>query len=200
MRCLKPFLAVLMAIGMVPSDPQCMVAAEHSSPRSGTMRDKATQLGSGADVSVTLTAGDKVSGVIESLSDSSMSLRSGVPAASRLIPYSNITHLQFARTKYTARGKVDPVEVRRVAIELGERRPVSTRTVDGRRLKGRLGAMEAEQLTLRRGGEESLSIADSQVEELKGRTSGRALSITLAAVGGTAIVVLTVLLTAIHNS
>jgi len=137
-------VACLIPVGF-PQQAQAMAAAESSEG----FRQKVEQLGVGAEVLVKLRDQQQaLRGTVESFDDSAFRLRSGGTVDQGTVRYADVSFLAFASRTYRAKGSPDPVAVRRVAVELGVGRRVRLKTLDGKKVVGRIITLDKEQLKL----------------------------------------------------
>jgi len=189
MQMFKQFLAMLMVTCLVPSDFRIAAAAGKDATHGSRIQGKVTQLGEGAEVRLSLKSGTQMRGSLESITDSTFNVKERGTGNSRRVLFTEVSELHFVKSKYRTEGQVDPVQVRRVAIELGEGRIVGVRTADGTSLKGRLTKVETDRLTVSRRSAEPTVVPYVQVQELKAKTSN---VLPIAIIAGVGLLVLAV--------
>jgi len=149
------FMMMLVSIPAMPGTELGSSEGSHASrqsqkemQRQASFRDKVEFFGTGTEILVMLrNASVARKGKIEEISADSFNLNTG---DHRLrIEYNRIEELNLSRIKYKAAGQPDPIEVRRVAYEIGIGNKAKVELADGRRFRGAIEAFEDGVVVLR---------------------------------------------------
>ncbi len=145
------FLAPALASGQTVNAPDRLRAARQAKavPNPDSVKQRVDELGVGARVKVKLAGGKKLRGSIEAIDEEGFLLSSQRKAARRHIAYTQVARLKLAKRSYRAAGQPDPLEARRVVAALGVGEHVMVKVPGGKKLRGRIQAIEAEHFTLR---------------------------------------------------
>ena len=192
---IRQAVAVIAAACLLPVNGWGQAATAPLTGKAVKIRQKAEQLGIGADVRVRLRTDERLQGRIDSAGEASFVIEQRQARGKRPIRYEDVTLLEFATKEFRADKRPDAADARRVAVELGEGATVTLKTKDGRTLKGRLDKVDPEQLMITMGDRGSANVAYSEVQLLKGRMSGRAKAITIAGAAGGGLAAFSVILT-----
>jgi small nuclear ribonucleoprotein (snRNP)-like protein len=132
------------------------------------MQQLVDALGAGADVTITLSAGDEFRGVISAIAQDRFALDTdrNRPESRSYFTYAQVRKLTLANMNYKASGEADLVAVKRILYVVGTGKHVLVRTRDSRKVRGRIQTIGEDQFTLETGGS-----AGSSTSSLPSRTN-----------------------------
>jgi ribosome maturation factor RimP len=123
---------------------QSLSAATPFQPSS--VKERVDGFGVGAKVGLKLAGGEKLRGSIAAIDDQGF-LVSERDQTARRIGYDQVARIQLAERAYRAKGETDPIDARRVVMNLGVGRHAVVKFA-GQELHGHIQAIDADHFTL----------------------------------------------------
>jgi len=111
-----------------------------------SIRQRVEAFGVGAKVGLKLAGGKKLHGTVELIDDRGFTLSQGSGPA-KSIAYDEVGQLSLAERAYHAKGQPDPVDARRIVLNLGVGKHAVVRFGDNE-FHGHIQSIEAEHFTL----------------------------------------------------
>jgi hypothetical protein len=153
-RMLVFCMIVLMSLPAIPGtafgEQERSIAPKRSQKelqRQASLREKAEFFGPGAQIRITLRGGssaaDQGEGEIDEISESSFKLKTK-ESGLLMYEYRQLESLHLKQVSYKSIGQPDPVQVRRVAYELGIGNKVNLDLIDLKRFSGIIQSFEKE--------------------------------------------------------
>jgi ribosome maturation factor RimP len=195
------YLIILMSIPALPGaafgeqeGSDTPKRSQKEMKRQASFKEKVEFLGTGAQIAVTLRGGSadvQYEGEIDEISADSFKLKR--KNSSLLVPYmySQLGSLHLRQVSYKTEGQPDPLQVRRVAYEVGIGKKAEVELTDLKRFSGTIRSFETEAFVINSHGN-SQHVKFSDVKRIEKGHMSAAAKITLIAVGiGVAVVVIT---------
>ncbi len=120
--------------------------SDKNANRAAAIKTKAESLGTGAEVKVGLTNDRQLRGHIEKLADDSFRLSGDHGSWS--LRYRDVIYLEGSISKYKARGQVDPLLVRQVALTVGVGNKARIELMSRRKLTGNILSIERDAFSI----------------------------------------------------
>ena len=132
-------LPVHQAIAVPPASMQ---SSKQETRREESIRAKVEGLGVGAEIKFSSNEGFERSGRIEEISNEGFRL--AWKDQWMTVNYRSVKALELIHPRYKAKGQVDPIQVRRVAVNAGLGKKVSIRLASNRKLTGKIQSIESD--------------------------------------------------------
>lgn len=116
--------------------------------RSADVKQRIKQGGVGARVKGKFADGEKFKGSVEAVEEDTFLLTPRKKRSSGRVFYEEVDELEFTDLKYQASGQPDPAEAKRVIGALGVGKYLEVKLADKKKLRGRVQAIEGDQLVL----------------------------------------------------
>lgn len=172
--------------------PDLAISRETATPANPTLtKQQIDQLGVGAKVKVRLASGEKLSGSIEAIEQTTFLLASARDSSPWQVAYDQIAQVNLAKLTYRASRQSDPTEAKRVVAGLGVGRHIMVKTAAGQELHGNIQAIESDRFIMLPDHQNAaVQIAYSDITQLGPNLSRGAKIAIIAAAVGLAVVII----------
>lgn len=183
----KPAATLLVACLVFTSLP-----GTASTTDSEALKRKVDLLGSGAQVKLRLSGGEKLHGQLAAIEPNALLLTAAKGTVQRRIAFGELAQIQPSKKDYKASGRPDPAGARRAVVGLGVGHHVMVRLPADKVVRGHIAAIEHDQFTLHPdGGADAVQIAYGDVHHVrKNPSTGTIVAIAVGAAVATVLIVM----------
>jgi hypothetical protein len=155
------------------------------------LKERIEQFGIGAEVKVKREKGKAIQGFVESIGEEGFVVVSNDNSAPQDVPFSEVRDVSYPKRGYTAAGSPDPIQAKRMVIQLGVGEHIMVQVSPSQKMRGHIRGIHQNHFVLQPDGEMStISVPYDSIWKVNKNLSFGATLAILAGIAAAVVLIL----------